>query len=78
MGLNYKSLPAAMQAQVDAQLAAQTAPSEKGRPSRATARASMSARCECGATFTNENQMNRHPAGPGHCRVEIIAAADTS
>lgn len=74
MGLNYKNLPAAMQAQVDAKLAAQTTPK---RPSRASARAPMSARCECGATFANENQMNTHPAGPGHCRVEIIAA-DTS
>lgn len=78
--MKYTDLPQKMRDQVDAKLADQDG--GRRRPSRASTRAPMAARCECGTTFTNENQLNQHPAGPGHTRVETsvsrTADADTT
>lgn len=53
---------------------------QRARPSAASAAATggVIGSCECGQTFTNENQVKNHPTGPGHGRYSctLTRAAD--
>lgn len=48
---------------------------KRARPSRAGAPDTGGVyRCECGETFTRWAAADRHPAGPGHTRMETLPA----
>lgn len=77
--MRYDELDAATRKAVDAAIGRRssggprTGERQRPRPSRAgVGGGTGSFVCECGETFTKWSTADRHPAGPGHARMETL------